>query len=278
MGSAGNNRDCWPGGMRALALLSVRPGLLPGRVFVEGVCHAASRAGPCDKPSALRAGRRTRITCSSGTPADSQPPDKVAYAPIAASLFSAGFTLGPLLDGLHGRVGLLTYDALPLDVGDLHSSLVVPPLLATFYVVLGALTMALDSAAGGGAKDAVERCSSAGYVALSLGSVAALLQLSAVLYRLGFAYSTIGAVLAAAGAANWAVFDRTKHGVALCALCAVAAPLSELVIVRYLGWWHYNAPDVYGADGLPSWVPWCYFFYAPLVLNLARLLRLRFSY
>lgn len=84
-------------------------------------------------------------------------------------------------------------------------------------------------------------------------------------------------MLALGGAAHWAALDRTRQGLALCGLCAVAAPASELVIINWLGWWQYGAPDVLGAGGFPSWVPWCYFFYTPSVLSLARWLNLRFS-
>jgi heat shock protein 5 len=57
-------------------------------------------------------------------------------------------------------------------------------------------------------------------------------------------------------------------------VCAVVCPLSELLIMGHLGAWHYPGANVavaYGG-GMPSWVPWCYFFYTPAVGNLARYL------
>lgn len=90
------------------------------------------------------------------------------------------------------------------------------------------------------------------------------------MYHSGAPYIAISAVLMAGCAANWALLDGTPQGLGLCALCAATAPLSELFIIHYLGWWHYLAPDLLGAEGLPSWVPWCYFFYAPSVVNQAR--------
>ena len=60
-------------------------------------------------------------------------------------------------------------------------------------------------------------------------------------------------ILAAVGAANWRAFDNTRQGLALAAICAIAAPAFELVIMRWLGLWHYPRPDVFGTLGFPSW-------------------------
>lgn len=51
---------------------------------------------------------------------------------------------GTFLDGIHSKVSLLEYDKLPLDLGSLHTSAFVPPLLAAFYVVLGGLVLFSD--------------------------------------------------------------------------------------------------------------------------------------
>ena len=61
------------------------------------------------------------------------------------------------------------------------------------------------------------------------------------------------AVLAVAGWANWRAFDASKQGLALALACAVAAPALELIIMRYLGLWHYPHADVFGTLGFPSW-------------------------
>ena len=47
--------------------------------------------------------------------------------------------LGPSLDGIHGRVHLLTYDSGQFDLGDVESSGWVVLLLGTFYAVIGSL-------------------------------------------------------------------------------------------------------------------------------------------
>ena len=60
-------------------------------------------------------------------------------------------------------------------------------------------------------------------------------------------------ILAAVGAANWRAFDDTRQGLALAAVCAIVAPAAELVIMRWLGLWHYPRPDVFGTLGFPSW-------------------------
>lgn len=56
---------------------------------------------------------------------------------------------------------------------------------------------------------------------------------------------------------NWFIFEKTKQGLALAVLCAVAAPLSELVLINFLHLWHYPQPDCFGDRGVPSWVSKC---------------------
>uniref|UniRef100_A0A061SJU9 Uncharacterized protein n=1 Tax=Tetraselmis sp. GSL018 TaxID=582737 RepID=A0A061SJU9_9CHLO len=105
--------------------------------------------------------------------------------------------------------------------------------------------------------------------------VAGLLETSAQMYAVGLPYPAIAAALSAGGLCTWGALDRTPQGLALCVACALAAPASELVIIRLFGWWRYAAPDLLGPDGVPSWVPLCYFLYAPSVMNMARWLASR---
>ena len=61
-------------------------------------------------------------------------------------------------------------------------------------------------------------------------------------------------VLGSVAFVNWFVFEKTKQGLALAVLCAVVAPLSELVLINFLHLWHYPQPDWFGDRGVPSWV------------------------
>jgi len=181
------------------------------------------------------------------------------------------------------------------DIGGLHSSLWVPVLLGSFYAVLGLLHIAMDNLAvrqgstfGFGPLDSLQRflsspanvvstqdCNSRQswpLLACNTGVLASLLFLSAVLFDRNVPHGVIGGVLAAACVINWKVFDDTKQGFILGVVCALAAPVSELVIINVFGLWGYTRPDVFGPGGLPSWVPLFYFFYTPVVGNLARLL------
>jgi hypothetical protein len=93
---------------------------------------------------------------------------------------------------------------LPLDIGGLHTSLSVPPLLAAFYIVLGALFIGADSLTAGSEATikARERSKDPRVVAAAFGLLAADLQLSASLYASGTPYEQISLALAAGEAAG----------------------------------------------------------------------------
>ncbi|KAL6750594.1 hypothetical protein V8C86DRAFT_3030862, partial [Haematococcus lacustris] len=109
--------------------------------------------------------------------------------------------LGTLLDGIHSRVGLQQYDWMPLQLGGLATSAAVPPLLAMFYCVVGALVLAADAAVGGeqdpATAQAAARSSDVTWVAISFGVLAAQLQLSAWAYASGAPLDQLTALLAA---------------------------------------------------------------------------------
>ena len=63
----------------------------------------------------------------------------------------------------------------------------------------------------------------------------------------------IFAELAVLGALNWRLADGTRQGLALALACALGAPAFELVLMRWLGLWHYPHPDLFGTLGFPSW-------------------------
>lgn len=236
-----------------------------------------------------RARRRTHNAAArdDGPSSPSSPPP--SPSPAVASLPAlalAGATLGPILDGIHSSVGLQVYDLLPVDLGPLHSSALVPLLLAAFYVVLASLDAALEAFLPSSSPSPAPPPSTpvvACYAALAAG-----LTLSATLHSQGdIPPPTIAACLALFSAANWWLFDRTPRGLALAVLCAVVAPLAEAQLMARFGSWHYPRADVVvpvlfaGAGGAASsvgfvsWVPFCYCFYAPSVLQLGRRLRAR---
>ncbi|KXZ44974.1 hypothetical protein GPECTOR_60g752 [Gonium pectorale] len=216
---------------------------------------------------------------SAPAPPPSAPPSLAAralagspeWAAFLGTLANSGATTGTLLDGIHSRVGLQVYDVAPLVLGGLRTSLLVPPLLAAFYMVLGSLHPIMDNLNPSPETDAARaRCNDVGWVALSFGALAALLYTSATLYDKGVPYWQIHAVLGTAALVNWRVFDGTRQGIALALLCGLGAPAAELVLLQLAHLWHYPRADL--GDNFVSWVFWCYFFYTPALGNLARYL------
>jgi heat shock protein 5 len=170
---------------------------------------------------------------------------------------------------------VLVYDAAPVVAAGLPTSMWVPPLLAAFYFVMGGLVIFLDTrmAPSDPTTRGALRGASLLRMVLSFGALAAMLELSSVMYGNDVQSSTICLALAACAAANYLIFDSTKQGLALALLCALGAPLVELVLMD-AGLWHYPAGDLHTnvAGGICRWVPFCYFFYTPAISNLVRFL------
>jgi len=209
--------------------------------------------------------------------------------------------VGPLLDEIHARAGVLIYNTgrggvtwtelvdapnmgdPPLSVTIFQSSVWVPLLLAAFYAVDGSLYLLFcDGDGGPGERREKEQLSE---VLVRLGALGILLQISAMLYENYVPYSKIRLVLGGLTLANWAFFDkRLKEpllrdrlnafkSLGLAVFAGVAAPLIETVLIDPLKLWMYPRPDVFGASGFPSWVPFCYAFYHPFLFSLARYLQ-----
>ena len=272
------------------------------RCCIQSACYCVCCV--CRAEFACKNAQRDRLVNATDSHADdcmqdiaevltASPVSGPSLAKFAAALFLSGATLGPLLDAIHGTVELNHYDVFPINIAGLHSSALVPPLLGSFYAVAGGMIVAMDWIATSDAQIKIpgsgflagilradsnldkteETCderTSLPAVALCTGALAYLLELSANLYGNDVPYYQIHATLAAAAFANWWIFDGTRQGAVLGAICGVGAPLSELVIMQLFGLWHYPRPDVFGAQGLPSWVAWCYAFYTPALSNLAR--------
>ena len=255
--------------------------------------QCSSGGAPRARQTAARATRQQQQQQQQQQQGTQQAPP--AWPRVAARLALCGATLGTLLDGIHSRVALQVYDVAPLRVpllpggaadstaAVLETSLLVPPLLATWYAVMGGLVLAADAfwaerpdtqaararAARGGAAGA----------AAAYGLLAANLQLSATLYSGGdLPHPQIAAVLAATWAATWWLLDRTRQGALLSVVCAVGAPLAELALMAWGHTWRYPRGDLQLLNGgapFVSFVPCCYGGYVPVLALLTRHLRAR---
>jgi len=212
-------------------------------------------------------------------------PNTSLHQPTLFTLGMSGATTGVFLDTIHSRVGVLIYDLFPIQlISTMPTSLAVPPLLATFYATIGGLVLMSDSmmlSLGDKVTKNAHKESGLLKTTLSFAALTAILQLSAFLYAQDISYDAITFTLALAAAINYIVFDSTKQGLALAALCAVGAPACELFLMENFHLWHYpvvgaaaNNLTLMGSidGGIPSWVPWCYFAYIPALSNLARYL------
>jgi hypothetical protein len=209
-----------------------------------------------------------------------------------------GASVGTLLDEIHAKADVLRYNP---DLGGIkwealrdapvigdpstsytvfQTSLFVPALLAAFYVVDGSLYLLL-------CEEEEERFEpeQLSEVVIRLGALGVMLQISALLYENYVPYEKMRWTLATLALANWAFFDKRLKtpsardktnafkSLGLAVFAGVAAPLIETVLIDPLHLWHYPRPDVFGLNGFPSWVPFCYIFYHPFLFSLARYLQ-----
>ena len=124
-----------------------------------------------------------------------------------------GATAGPLVDAVHNQA-LLRYDvlpvSLPLPLGEARTSLLIPPLLALTYAVLGgALPAAAERVVGTRRLSTMAEYAPPARAAAAVASTVAIIKLSETLQLSALAPSSSLALLAIACTIQWAALDGT---------------------------------------------------------------------
>jgi hypothetical protein len=169
--------------------------------------------------------------------------------PPLAKLATAGAVVGTACDALHNQA-ILSYDLLPvridLGVGVACTSLIVPPLLALAYVVIGDLFPRLARRVVCGGQPALRDLSSRQRALLAVLSTACIIRASEALATTAAPDDALGSTSFLYGLAllEWLVLDGSWATLVLAVVVSVGGPLAELPFL-FSGAWHYLEPNAF---------------------------------
>ena len=210
------------------------------------------------------------------------PPHPVTRRSLAG-LAAFGSTAGPLVDSVHNQC-LLKYDVLPIEIPcgiwNAQTSLLIPPLLALTYALLGAvLPAACEFVVGSGRtlEPPAGSLSPRARAALAVASTIGIIKLSELLTLSALPALGSLALLLACCLLQWAVLDGALASLLLAIVVAIGGPLAEIPFMQ-LGCWHYISPDYFplaswlgdGIGGLSSLTGPCYFAVTTDAIALGR--------
>ena len=198
-----------------------------------------------------------------------QPPP--IFQPRAvAGLAIFGGAAGPLVDAVHNQC-LLAYDVLPitLQVGfTAKTSLLIPPLLALTYALLGSVLPAISERIVGSSRamnPPAASLSPRARAALAVASTVFLIKSSELLTLSALPSSASLSLLLAGCLIQWASLDGALASLVLASIVAIGGPLAEIPFIAG-GCWHYIDPTYFPLEpwlgpvlGLSPLTGPCYF-------------------
>lgn len=196
------------------------------------------------------------------SPSESQEATSIASPPLSPKalflLATTGGVVGPAVDGIHNSV-LLQYDLFPVEpLGLFKTSLLIPPLLAVAYTLLGAILpyivrqiTGLPGETGVTKQLPLVRASSGIQAALAVASTISIILLSKILHEdPSFTGTASLSCLSGAALAQWALLDGTAASLLLATTAAFGGPVAEIPLMEFGGAWHYLTPDYFPFEKL----------------------------